>query len=404
MEKNVDRLKKALSFVLILAFLAACAPATPTPTEIVPVPTDAPTATDVPPTATTEPTATEAPTATATAEPVVLGPDSFPAGVNPLTGLEVDDPGRLERRPVIVKVQNIPRGDRPQYGVSLADLVFEYYTEEGATRFAAVFYGQDAETVAPIRSGRFFDIHLVQMYKGVFVFGSAYEVLRDRLFSSEFANRLVIEASRWQPAVKRFDPNRRNYLSVDTAALQAALKANNVENNPQDLNGMMFAQNVPAGGRDVATIFNRYSAAIYNRWDYDEATGTYLRFSDVQNDTQGGKAEKYEQLTDALTEEPIAVENLVTLIVPHEIRDPRAGTEVVDMQLFGQGPAYIARDGKLYEVQWQRLQPDSVLTLVDADGNLFPFKPGQTWFEIMSRNTQIQDNGDNVRFTFVQDW
>lgn len=404
LENIVAPLKKILSIVLFVTFLAGCTTATPTPTTPPPPTNTAAPATEtpLPPT----PTATEAPepTATSTHPAVVYGPDSYPVGVNPLTGMEVDDPEILNRRPVLVKVQNIPRYDRPQFGLSLADIVYEYYTEEGATRFSAIYYGQDAELVAPIRSARFFDIQLVQMYDSVFVFGSAYSLLRTRLFNADFADRLIIEGSSWLPAVQRYDPNRRNYLSVDTAALQSVLEKNLIDNQRQDLSGMVFSSDVPQGGEAVEQFFVRYSSAIYNRWDFDSDTGKYLRFEDTENDSTGGQNEVYEQLTDALNDEPIEADTVVMVLVQHEIRDPSAGTEVVDMQLLGRGDAYIARDGRIYKVQWQRQQPGDVLSLVDADGEPFPFKPGQTWFEILSRSTRVQDSPDSWRFTFVSDW
>ena len=67
------------------------------------------------PTATFTPTATETPTPTITPTPVIVyyGPSNFPANVNPLTGLEVSDPGILNRRPMMLKVSNFPREGRP---------------------------------------------------------------------------------------------------------------------------------------------------------------------------------------------------------------------------------------------------------------------------------------------------
>ena len=100
-------------------------------------------------TATTSPSATPTPLPTITPSPAITplypvkgyGPSNFPADVDPLTGLPVSDPSLLQRRPMLIKVSNLPRNVRPQWGLSLADVVFEYYTEEGSTRFAAIFYG-----------------------------------------------------------------------------------------------------------------------------------------------------------------------------------------------------------------------------------------------------------------------
>lgn len=418
--KEMTVKKYTIPFFMLFILLAACgrsSPAVPTapPTEAVtatftPMPSATPTETPVPPTAT--PTAT--PTITLTPTPSYpaegRGPTAFPADVSPLTGLEVTDTAVLNRRPIVIKVENIPRAHRPQWGLSLADLVYEYYTEFGATRFAAVYYGMDAEQVGPIRSGRFFDSNVVEMYKGVFVYGSAYPPVQSRFFNSTFAARLILETNRSCPALCRTDPNGQNLLVANTAEMAAYLTLRGVDNTPQNLDGMFFQMQPPSGGDDGEQVYVRYSGAIYNRWDYDPTTGKYLRFSDKQNDIERTN-EVYEQLTDRLTGEPVAVENMVTICVPHSYFVRRDDAEVLDILLSpnapstvscdgqtytgGTGPAYIARDGKLYKVTWQRQGRDSVLTLLNEDGTPFPFKPGQTWFEVIGASSQVtqQDDG-----------
>jgi hypothetical protein len=54
------------------------------------------------------PTETPLPTLTSTIEAVHYGPDRFPKDIDPFTGLKVDDPSILDRRPVMVKVSNFP--------------------------------------------------------------------------------------------------------------------------------------------------------------------------------------------------------------------------------------------------------------------------------------------------------
>ncbi len=75
-----------------------------------------------------------------------FGPVDFPVDINPLTGLSTE-PTLLDRRPMLIKISNLPRDVRPQFGLSWADIVYEYYTEEGTTRFIAIYYSQDAEQV-----------------------------------------------------------------------------------------------------------------------------------------------------------------------------------------------------------------------------------------------------------------
>ena len=210
-------MKRLLFGILSLSLVLAACGSAPTAAPTVP----AATATPPPPTATPLPsaTATTAPTQTPSYPPEGYGPSNFPSDVDPLTGLPVTDPSLLDRRPMLIKVQNIPRSSRPQWGLSFADLVFEYYTEEGATRFAPIFLGSNADIVGPIRSGRFIDAQLVNGYKAMFAFGYAYVAEMQRFQHADFADRLVVPGS--STPFTRYEPNGNNYLVINTADLNA---------------------------------------------------------------------------------------------------------------------------------------------------------------------------------------
>lgn len=410
------------TLVLALCLLVTgCSRATPTPT-LIPTPLvqevvlPSATPSPLPPTPTLAPSSTPIPTATLISYPVEgLGPSDFPSGVDPLTGLEVSDPQLLERRPLVIKVENLPREHRPQSGLSLADVVYEYYTEQGGTRFAAVYYGKDAERVGPIRSGRFFDVNLVQMYKGVFIFGSAYSAVWNRFVRSDFGNRLVVENPYSCPALCRFEPKGRDLLVADTRGMNAYLKTAGINNARQNLDGMYFNAVAPEGGEPNSTVYLRYSGAIYNRWDYDKVSNQYLRFSETQNDVNRNN-EVYAQLTDQLTGKPIAADTLVTLCIPHSYYSQTAEMDVVDIVPLpasgqvtscdgksypgGTGPAYVARDGTLYAVTWKREKKENLISLFGADGKPFPYKPGQTWFEVIGASSKVAQTTGSVKFTF----
>lgn len=349
------------------------------------------------------------PTATATATPTPAypeegyGPTGFPQNINPLTGLEVEDPAILDRRPILIKVQNLPRTGRPQFGLSDADIVFEYYSELGTTRFAALYYGQDSEKVRPIRSGRLIDINFMRAYKAVLVFGSASYQVYDRLINTEFGYRLLMEGSDTYPAIYREDNSPTGHLISDTSAIGNLLTKRGIDNDRQDLDGMLFKAQPPENGIPVEQFTVRFSSAIYNRWDYDPVTGKYLRFSDAANDP-GGNNPVYEQLVDAGNEQPITADNVVMILTRHNDIDPRPEVEILEVNIQGTGTAYLARDGMLYQVKWQRLSESDVITLVDDAGNLVPFKPGHTWVEVMTFNTFYEQTGDSHQFTLVTDW
>jgi hypothetical protein len=313
-----------------------------------------------------------------------------PASINPLTGLVVANPALLDRRPMLIKVSNLPRSVRPQWGLSLADIVFEYYTEEGTTRFAALFYGNDASMVGPIRSGRFIDADIVRGYKAIFAFGSAYVAEMDRFLRSDFADRLVIEGP--NSPLKRYDPNGMNYLVVNTADLSAYITAKGVENGRQNLDGMTFGKDAPVGGQPGTQTYLRYSGSIYNRWDYDSSTGKYLRFADTTDDSNRTNPQ-YAQSTDRLTDQPLAFDNVVVLFVTHELYAPN----IYDILLSGSGDGYAFRDGMAYKVKWQRNDTD-VISLINPDGTPFPFKPGTTWYEVMGVSSQVTQTAQGYQF------
>jgi hypothetical protein len=132
---------------LLAIFFTSCAPQAST--EVIPTATNTPvpTATSAP-TETLEPAPSLVPTFTPAAQPRLnrpaLGPDadSFPAGVNPLTGRAVSNPDLLGLPAMLVSISNSPVTARPQAGPAFADWVFEMFIGYGTSRFLGVFYGE----------------------------------------------------------------------------------------------------------------------------------------------------------------------------------------------------------------------------------------------------------------------
>lgn len=390
----------AMALLLIVLMLSACGQAKPGSASMEAALTRTIKVLTISPTleSTATPTVTTTPAATSTPDYPVegVGPTNFMEGINPLTGLKVSDPTLLNRRPIIVKIQNLPRDDRPQAGVSKADLVYEYYTEVGTTRFAAIFYGQDAAKVGPVRSARHFDVNVVQMYKAIMVFGSAYEAIFTHLLET-VPMQLVVENNFSCPALCRDAATKK--LVANTTALSKFLKQARIDNSRQKLDGMFFQKIAPAGGTPVGTLYVRFSMAIYNRWNYDFASHRYLRFSDTVN--ADAKNEQYKPLLDSENGQQIGTDNLVILQVPYTLLHNDAnGGEIWDAPLYGTGKAFLARDGMLYPLTWKRDKFDQIVSLVGPDGKLFPLRPGVTWFEVVGQNSFISQDGLVWRITF----
>ncbi|MFC2026294.1 DUF3048 domain-containing protein, partial [Chloroflexota bacterium] len=365
---NLKILVYLLVMTLFMLFASSCGPNSPTneiatpqePTQ--PLPTDTSLHSPSPTSTTQVPTETPIPEAT---DPVqAYGPSNFPPDVNPLTGLVISDPSLLDRRPVAVKVQIFPRGQRPPFGISLADIVYDYYQNNGLTRFHAIFYGQNAERVSPIRSARLLDGHLIEMYKSIFAFGGADWRILSKLYNSNYSDRLIVEGSGKCPPMCRIDPNGYNFLVTNTEELSKYATDQGISNVKQNLDGMSFNINTPPGGQNGSQVFIQTSISSYARWDYETSSGIYLRFQDTQEDGDG-ENEGYEPLFDQLTNRQISAENVVILFVPHQYayRSKSGQNEIIDILLNGSGTAYAYRDGQVFQVQWTRPANDSVLYL-----------------------------------------
>lgn len=398
----------------ILLLLSACSNGSPTPTEAVvaQVPTPSATATRSVPTETSPaPTATETVAPTPSATPLYpeegYGPANFPADVNPLTGLHVNNEQFLDKRPVAVKINIVPRtSTRPPWGLTDADIVFDYYQNNGYTRFHALFYGQDTELAGPVRSARFPDHFLIRMYKSIFAYGSADPLINERLFGAEYSDRLVLEGGgsglcppTTSAPLCRFDPQGYNHLLGGTQEIHAYAQNQGVSDRRQNLDGMYFSLEVPAGGQNAPNVNIHYSRDDYLRWEYDEAHGNYLRYQDDSFDI--GEGETFAPLLDRNNDKQISAENVVVLLMEHSYyRKPPS--EIIEILVSGSGPAYAFRDGKVYEVRWNIPAPDSVLYLTDQDGNPFPYKPGNTWYQVIGQASSITSpDEDTWRFEFM---
>jgi hypothetical protein len=378
-----------------IALPTANVTATPWPT-----PKDSPTPTI---TITPAPTRTRLPTMTASATlpPIIrVLPNNFPEDTNPLTGYPVSDLTLLDRKPVIVKISNYPHSVRPQWGVSLADNIYEYYLEDGLTRFAAVFYGNNATQAGPIRSGRIFDATLMKMYNAIVVFNGADQKVVDYFNENNLTNDLVVERPGITPLWRDNTRPIPHNLFGNTAEISAYVTKRGSNNERPDLVTNAF-YSIGNYGKDWAMKINvNYSYANYAYWEYDADSGRYLRYQgsadNLNNDPQ------YELLTDSLTGFPIAADNVVILFVPHEFFYKSSDTEIFDIKLVDRGDAYVFRDGKANPAIWVRSAENLPLSIQDTGGGYFPLKPGVTFFQILHTDSITIQDDSTWTFDFVR--
>lgn len=322
------------------------------------------------------PTATQAPDPT-TAIPGLIGPFDFPSNVNPLTGMVVEDPSKLDRRPLAIKISNYPAVVRPQSGLNSADLVFEHYAEGGVTRFTALFYANDADPVGSIRSARLIDLEIPKMYDAAFAYSGSSGPVRLMLRDSEFFDRIISPDFAHGGFYRIEDPNKavEHTLFTDTNRLRAILEERGLNRPPQFQSNMAFLADIPTGGSPASSIEIRY-VGTNAFWRYDPITGGYMRSTD-------GVAH-----LDASTGHQLNFKNVVVVGAHHEDTDiledlVGGGHYSIQIQVWGEGPVSIFRDGQRFEGRWRRENPRDMLTFYDAEGNIMPLAPGKTFFEMV---------------------
>ncbi len=394
-----------ITFLLTACVGLAIPPAAP-PTFVVAIPTSIATSTPTPTlpaelqaTQTLTPTPTPPPTHTPALTPPPpgqLGPLNFPPDVNPLTGEVVADPNVLNRRPLAIKISNFPDCVRPQSGLSLADLVFEHYAEGGSTRFTAIFYGHDAPRVGSVRSARLIDLEIPAMYSSLFAFSGASDGVLKRLKEADFKDWII--SPEFEPGHHAFYrvPKEtlptgcqltEHTLFTSTESLWADATAKGINTRPA-LTGTVFNAGPQPGGQPANTLSLAYTAA-YVRWSYSPEAGRYYRYV-------GGFSHM-----DALTDQQLTAANVVVLFAHHQTTDiledkvgydprtGRGGNYSLEIQLWGTGPALVYRDGQVYSLTWIRQDRFGVIGLVDSNGQLFPLKPGPTWFQLVNLDSPL---------------
>ncbi len=297
----------------------------------------------------------------------------------PLTSLPVANRSMVDRPVLAAKISNAA-AQRPQTGLSAADVVFELLVDDDHTRFLALFHSELPEVVGPLRSTRLTDAPLIAPY--------------NPLFTAEAADGRIQSAMRAFGIVPVLPQDRPEaFVRVDRPAgptpagiyvrTPAALQGVQGRVPPAPAVEWRFAARLAESGcgEELEPGACRTSAAPVVRvemapgatvtWRYDRQAGLYRR---LQN---GGPH------TDA-DGRPIMAANVVIIPIVYrfeacceDLDVPLEQTEVI-----GGGPATLLRDGRRMAGRWTKSDPAQQLGLLSEAGRPLALKPGRTWIEL----------------------
>ena len=354
--------------LLFSIFLAACQTAAP--------------AADAQPAPDTEATVAQAVEGT-------LAPSATPVPViNPLTGLPVDDPALLERRPVMVKVSNYPQYGRPHAGLSAADIVFDYYIGYGTNRFLALYYGQDCDTIGPVRSGRFVDAQLVTMYSGVLAYGSADEDT-DLEINEKLGDYAISNLEAPEPAFVGTDTHSVVGVYANSAALSDFVDQQGLENDKPDLPGMVFSYEIPDHGQYAEQVNILFNYNNRGEWKYDKSSGKYLRWIEYFEDEED---QTYDMipLVDRNTGDQLGFSNVIIIFAEYTELAP--SRYLIDIWGNDKGKkAYFFRDGQVFAGKWRAKNDSDPMQFFNDVGDPMALKPGNTWIVVASLDSTYEE-------------
>lgn len=185
------------------------------------------------------------------------------------------------------------------------------------------------------------------------------------------------------------DPSNIGGAGLDVTRLQA-IAANNTAGvcAEPNLSGNLFCEQLPSefaeGGQNGQELFVEYNINNISHFMYDAQLGSYLWALSVPG------TEDFEIMTDRLTGETLTFENVVVLVVPHTAQN-EAITIINLSMTSARGPAYLFRNGQMFELEWSTQFPGYVTDRdqpipvhFELNGEPFPLAPGQTFINLVN--------------------
>lgn len=302
-------------------------------------------------------------------------PDAGLTGVNPLTGLKMDNTYE-NRRPVAIMMNNLKKA-LPQYGVSQADIIYEAPAEGGITRMLAVWQNPSpVERIGSVRSTRAYYLDLAQGLDAILLHaGGSPEAYAQ--IPARGVTALDCVRGGWEGTLYWRDKDRiktagyeHSVFTSGERIVQALAKVKRTEHASGYDNALRFSDDpVTNSGEAAQTITLKYSEYKTGVFSYDEKTGLYAV-------SEYGKA-----YIDGENETQVAVRNvLIVSAAVSQIKGDDAGRLRVD--LVGSGSGTYACAGKAVPIKWSKKSYSAPFVYTLENGEALTLARGTSYINI----------------------
>lgn len=334
---------------------------------------------------------TAAATTTAAAITAVPTPVA-PSGANPLTGDMSMDPANVGKRSVSISINNHPSA-LPSRGVSLADVIYEFETEGGQTRFLAVFAdAAKVPEVGSIRSARIIACDLSAGTNSIFIHygenGRVPEYVENNKIDDIDGN-IYSEGSDQSVNGEITLPNGI-YFWRDSAWLQERDLEHTAVTNGANILRAIIGCNLSLEGEtpSLFTFTASPSPSLTSGTDCNKIVVYFSNNNDDSTFTYNPETKLYEKSQyggdpqiDETTGEQVAVKNVVTLfanIVPH-------GDTTIDAYLNDGGTGIYVSEGKAIDILWTKDGPHGAIVITDVDGKVVEVNVGKSYINVVRK-------------------
>ncbi|MFD4031173.1 DUF3048 domain-containing protein [Streptomyces sp. NPDC058637] len=264
-----------------------------------------------------------------------------------------------------VKIDNVAAA-RPPTGLEEADIVYVEQVEAGLSRILAVYSSEVPSVIGPVRSARETDLELLRQFdEPTLAYSGAQSALRpsiaaaplDALPPSKAPHAYFRDGDRAAP--------HNLYLRPEDVHAATGMDA------AEDL-GLRFAA-PPPGGTPVSGRTVSYPSARFTfTWSPDG--GQWL----VSMDGTPARAASGDRLGAAtVVLQEVDVQD-------SRFRD-RGGNTSPFSATVGSGSAAVLRDGRSYDVAWERNTAGSATGFTTEDGEPMTFATGQVWIVLVPK-------------------
>jgi hypothetical protein len=175
-------------------------------------------------------------------------------------------------------------------------------------------------------------------------------------------------------------------LFASTTTLWNAITQKGWNQPPKPSAAWAFSEAAPAGGAPANQADFPYPR-FRVKWVYDANSGRWLRWMGGQPHIERTDGQ---QLT-AANVVVLGANHVNTLILEHgtQLQGNPCINCSIEIQLWGEGPLKILRDGQVYEGKWVRPERHAPFRFVNTAGQEIPLKPGNSWWQVVPLDMQV---------------